>query len=85
MPMSDKDSENLQRIADALDPPSYDYSSPSPPPWPWQVRALIGAFVGAFLSAIPAGLVAELIDRTAGNILFFLCVVAGAALWIDAG
>ena len=76
----------MQRIADALDPPS-SYSSPPPSgrPWPRPVWGLIGGVIAAIIIAVPADLIRELTSsRTLGNTIFFggiaLGVMIGALL-----
>jgi hypothetical protein len=74
MALSDEDSENLRRIADALDPPSYGGSSGGGPPLPLPVRAILGGVISALVVAIPIDLFVEITS-------LFIAVI-GFGVWL---
>lgn len=80
MSLSSEDSENLRRIADALDPPPYRDPTPSGPSIPRPLRAIGVGAMAAFLIAIPAGLIGDIFSRSVGNIVFWVVVGLGILL-----
>lgn len=80
MALSSEDSENLRRIADALDPPTYSDPTPSGPSIPRPLRAIGVGAMAAFLIAIPAGLISDIFSRSVGNTVFWVVVGLGVLL-----
>jgi hypothetical protein len=79
MGLSREDSENLKRIADALDPPPTYVSSEPRQPWPAPIRIFIGGVAAALITCFPVIFI-QLFARDLGTFLFFGSIAFG--MWV---